>query len=464
MILKNAVIFVNGSLQDGALLIVKGQIKSVIHDNAENNIKSIQSKNEDGIEIDCEKRIVLPGIIDIHSHLRDMEQSEKETFSSGTLAAAFSGITTVFNMPNTSPPAINANQIKKWMKKAENNIHVNVGFISGVPKNMNLKEVISIIELGVIGFKIYPLDSLNEIDWTNYLNVQKILNISSKLQIPIFIHPDWPLSTVEKNEFYSDNTQNNLPILKLHNNLYPVSLEAKYVNFILDNYYKIIADLDLSTEDYPILHFCHISCKDSYSLIQKALEMKTNLKITFETTPHHLLLANTIQLSNPNLGKVLPPLRDKEHSLFLFKELKEGNISLVGTDHAPHTLKEKEQDYLDAPSGFPGFETYTLTLLDKVCRDELSLKTFVRFSSENPAKIFNIKNKGLIKTGYDADLIIVEKIPEHPIKTEAFKTKAKFSPYEDYKTTVQIWKVFLSGIEINNDDTEPKGIIIKHSN
>jgi len=464
MILKNALIYDNGTLQDGAIFILNGEIKSVLNGNSKDDFKLIQNNNEDGIEIDCERRIILPGIIDIHSHLRDMEQNEKETFSSGTLAAAFSGITTVFNMPNTIPPAINTNQIKKWIKKAENNIHINVGFISGVPKDINLKEVISIIELGVIGFKIYPLGSLNEIDWTNYLNVQKILSISSKLQIPIFIHPDWPLSTVEKNDVYDNNIQINLPILRLHNKLHPVSLEAKYVNFILDNYYKIVADLDLSTKNYPIVHFCHISCKDSYSLIRKALDMKPNLKITFETTPHHLLLSNTIQLSNPNFGKVLPPLRDKEHALFLFKELKEGNISLVGTDHAPHTLKEKEQDYLDAPSGFPGFETYPLTLLDKVCRDELSLKTFVRVSSENPAKIFNIKNKGLIKAGYDADLIIVDKIPEHIINTEGFKTKAKFSPFEDYKTTVQIWKVFLSGIEINNDDTEPKGTIIKHSN
>ncbi len=463
MILKNALIYNNGSLQDGALLILNGKIISVINNNSEDDVKSIRSKNKDGIEINCEKRKILPGIIDIHSHLRDMGQSEKETFSSGTLAAAFSGITTIFNMPNTIPPAINATQFKKWMRKAENSIYVNVRFIAGVPKEFNLKEIISIIELGAIGFKIYPLGSLNEIDWTNYLNVQKILNISSKLQIPIFVHPDWPLSPEEKKEVYSNGTLINLPILELHNNLYPNSLEAKYVHFILDNYYKIIADLDLSTENYPIVHFCHISCKDSYSLIRKALDMKPNLKITFETTPHHLLLANTIQLSNPNFGKVLPPLRDEEHSLFLFKELKEGNINLVGTDHAPHTLKEKAQDYLDAPSGFPGFETYALTLLDKVCRNELSLETFVKVTSENPATIFKIKNKGLIKAGYDADLIIVDRIPEYPIKPEAFKTKAKFSPYEDYKTTVQIWKVFLSGIEINNNDAEPKGNIIKHS-
>jgi dihydroorotase len=464
LILKNALIYNNGSLQDGALLIVKGKITSVTNDNFDDDVKLIRSKNEDGIEIDCEKRKILPGIIDIHSHLRDMGQSEKETFSSGTLAAAFSGVTTVFNMPNTIPPAINPTQIKKWMKKAENKIFVNVAFIAGIPKDINLKEIISIIDLGVIGFKIYPLCSLNDIDWTNYLNVQKILNVSSKLQIPIFIHPDWPITPEEKKEIYTSGTLNNVPILKLHNNLYPTTLEAKYVNFVLDNCYKIIVDMDLSAENYPIIHFCHISCKDSYNLIQKALDMKPNLKITFETTPHHLTLANTIQLSNPNFGKVLPPLRDEEHSLFLFKELKERNINLVGTDHAPHSMKDKAQDYINAPSGFPGFETYALILLDKVFRGEISLETFVKVTSENPARIFNIKNKGLIKVGYDADLIIVDKIPEYPIKPESFKTKAKFSPYEGYKTTVQLWKVFLSGIEINNDDAEPNGNIIKHSN
>jgi len=462
MILRNALIYYNGTLHHGALLILNGKIISVLNNNSTDSIKSIRSKNEDGIEIDCEKRKILPGIIDIHSHLRDMGQIEKETFSSGTLAAAFSGITTVFNMPNTIPPAINATQIKKWMQKAKNNIYVNVGFIAGVPKDINFKEITSIIELGVIGFKIYPLGSLNEVDWTDHLNVQKILSISSKLQIPIFVHPDWPLSPEEKNEIYSNNTLINTPVLELHNNLHPVSQEAKYVNFLLDNYYKVIIDMNLSAENYPILHFCHISCKDSYSLIRKALNMKTNLKITFETTPHHLLLASTLHLSNPNYGKVLPPLRDEEHSIFLFKALKEGSISLIGTDHAPHTQEEKARDYVEAPSGFPGFETYTLTLLDKVYNNELSLETFVKVSSENPATVFKIKNKGLIKAGYDADLIVIDKIPGYPIKPEAFKTKAKFSPFEEYISTVLIWKVFLGGIEINNENAEPNGNILKH--
>ncbi|MHA2288231.1 MAG: amidohydrolase family protein [Promethearchaeota archaeon] len=213
MILKNALLYYNGSLQDGALLILKGKIITILTDSTKDNLISIRTRNEDGIEFDCEKRIILPGIIDIHSHLRDMEQNHKETFSSGTAAAAFSGITTVFNMPNTIPPAITAKQIRKWMEKTKNNIYVNVGFIAGVPKDIDFREISSILELGVIGFKIYPLSSLNEVDWTDYLNVQKILHISSKFHIPIFIHPDWPLTSEEKDEIYNKSNLLNAPTL-----------------------------------------------------------------------------------------------------------------------------------------------------------------------------------------------------------------------------------------------------------
>jgi len=461
MILKNALIYVNGSLQDGALLILNGKIISVINQGSEYDLKSIQSKNEDGIVIDCERRKILPGIIDIHSHLRDMEQSEKETFLTGTLAAAFSGITTVFTMPNTKPPAISATQVKRWMKKAHNNIHVDVGFIAGIPRDFNFEELISIIDLGVIGFKIYPLNSLNGIDWTEYLNVQKLLSISSKFQLPIFIHPDWPLNAEEKEKIFQKDFEEKLPYLKLHNKLYPTYMEAKYVNFILENYYKIVVDLDLIPEDYPIIHFCHISCRDSYSLIKKALHTNKFLRITFEITPHHLLLTDSIRIENPNYAKVLPPLRNEKQASYLFQELTRGNIKLLGTDHAPHTSEEKNKAFLEAPSGFPGFESFPLILLDQVFKNEFSLELFVKITSENPAKIFKLNNKGFIKAGYDADLIIVDRGVDYPIESKQFKSKAKFSPYQNYQTSVHIWKVFLKGIEVNNDESKPMGNIIK---
>ena len=117
MLLKNAKIFSEGLVHNGAILVIKESIVEVKYNPDERDYKTLESKNQDGKEIDCKKKLVLPGIIDIHSHLRDMEQNDKETFKTGTRAAAFSGITTVFNMPNTNPPAITYKNVKTWLDK-----------------------------------------------------------------------------------------------------------------------------------------------------------------------------------------------------------------------------------------------------------------------------------------------------------------------------------------------------------
>ncbi|UCD01293.1 MAG: dihydroorotase family protein [Promethearchaeota archaeon] len=461
MILKNAKIYSEGLLHKGAILIANDIIKTVIFNPQEKNLKKLAKKNQDHKEIDCQNKLILPGIIDIHSHLRDMDQSEKETFLTGTKAAAFSGITTVFNMPNTKPPAITTEQIKLWMKKAENNIYVDVGFIAGVPKGFDEEEIKNIVNLGILGFKIYPLNSLNEINWKDSSNLQKLFNISSKFHTPIFIHASYPLSELEKEQIDQEFNLENFSILEYHNRLDPVKAEEKYVKYVIENYIKYVNGKPLDPKDYPIIHFCHVSCIDSYLTIKKAQTSNKDLKISFEVTPHHLLLSNTILLSNDNFGKVLPPLRKDNHSRFLFNELKEGSINLIGTDHAPHTLDEKSQKYSEAPSGFPGFETYPLLILYKVFKFQLPLENFVRAASENPAEIFSLKNKGFIREGYDADLLIVDKIPEYIINPHNFKTKAKYTPFEKFSTTVYIWKVFLRGIEINVDNSIPNGKIIR---
>jgi len=460
MILNNAKIYSDGAIRKGTILISNNIIDSIKFNPSDDDYITLVKNNRDGLELDCEKRIVIPGIIDVHSHLRDMDQSEKETFHTGTKAAAFSGITTVFDMPNTKPPAINAKQVKKWMEKAKGNIFVDVGFISGVPKNINEEEIKKIIDLGVVGFKIYPLYSLNGIDWTSSENIQNLLNISSKYKIPIFIHPDWPLSEKEKEKIFDDQKQKGYNALIFHDKLFPVETELKYINFIIKNYHNYINSGNKEPLEYPIVHFCHVSSKDAYSAISNEIKSNMDYKITFETTPHHLMLNNKLILDNENIGKVLPPLRDELHSNYLFSELKSGTIDIIGTDHAPHTLKEKNLKYAEAPSGFPGFETYPLILLDKVFKNELSLKNFVKVASEKPAETFHLNNKGYIKEGYEADLLIIEKGPEYAINSSLFKTKAKFSPYDGLKTCVLIWKVFLRGQQINLDDKKSRGKIV----
>ncbi|MFW9826959.1 MAG: dihydroorotase family protein [Candidatus Thorarchaeota archaeon] len=461
MILKNAKIYSEGLIRKGVIHIEKGLIKTIYFNPQEDQLTELTKKKSNQTEIDCQNRLILPGIIDIHSHLRDMDQSNKETFLTGTKAAAFSGITTVFNMPNTIPPAITQDQIKLWMKKAKNNIFIDVGFIAGVPEGMDEEIIKKILMLGVFGFKIYPLNSINDIDWTDKENIFKILNISSKYQIPIFIHASYPLPKKERDQIIKEFKQTTESILEYHNRLDPEKSEEKFVKLIIECYYEFINKNKSDPKLFPIIHFCHISCIESYSIIKKTQETDLNFNITFEVTPHHLLLSNKIRLDNDNFGKVLPPLREEKHPKFLFDQLKAGNIKLIGTDHAPHTLEEKNQNFFKAPSGFPGFETYPLLLLDKVFNFQLSLERFVEVSSEHPAKIFNLKKKGFIKEGYYADLYIVEKIPKFLINPKNFKTKSKFSPFKDFKSSVEIWKVFLKGHEINIEDAVPKGKIFK---
>jgi len=461
MILKNARVFSEGLIRKGNILIDGKIIKSLIFNPLNEETEELIKINQDGKIIDCENRTILPGIIDIHSHLRDMEQIEKETFLTGTKAAAVSGITTVFTMPNTKPPAITAKQIQFWMRKARNNIYVDVGFIAGVPKEIDEFEIKKIIDLGVIGFKIYPLKNLNDVDWTNDLNIQKILKISSKYQIPIFIHPDKSIYKKKWVEIYEDWSLKKYNPLELHDKLYPPKMELIYIDIVIKNLLKYINENNLSYEKYPIIHFCHISTKNSYDLINNTVNKNSKLKISFEITPHHLLLNKTVNLSNQNFGLVLPPLRDVSHSKYLYNKFREGNISIIATDHAPHTLEEKSNEYLMVPSGFPGFETYPLILLDKITQYELALEFFVKSASENPAITFNLKNKGFIKEGYDADLLIIEKIPKFKLDPQKFKTKAKYTPFENFTTAIQIWKVFLGGIDIKSDEFSTLGKIIK---
>ncbi len=460
MILKNARVYSDGLIHNGAILINNGIISQIKFTSKAEEFKELTEKNQDGKEIDCQNKLILPGIIDIHSHLRDMGQKEKETFLTGTMAAAFSGITTIFNMPNTKPPAITEKQVKSWIREAEKNIYVDVGFIAGVPNEINEAEIEKIINLGIFGFKIYPLSPLNDIDWNNGVNIQKILIISSKYQVPIFIHAAFPISDFEREQITEEFKIQKIPILEFHNRLNPVKTEEEYISFIIESYKKLIIEEEFNPKKYPIIHFCHVSCIESYLTIQRALKSDDDLKISYEVTPHHLLLSNNLTLTNVNYGKVLPPLRKLEHQKFLFNELKEGKIEIIGTDHAPHTIEEKSLEYLKAPSGFPGFETYPLLILDKIFNFELPLENFVKASSENPAKKFNLKSKGFIKEGYDADLLIVDKVPKYQLNLNNFRTKAKFSPFENFKTSVQIWKVFLRGIEINYNNINPNGKII----
>jgi dihydroorotase len=464
MILRNARIVDDKSFKQAIILIKDQIIQEVILNPLGKDILRLKALNEDGSEINCDKRLIIPSLIDIHAHLRDMDQSYKETFSSGTLAALTSGVNCVFNMPNTSPVANNIETIKSWMERAKNNIYVDVGFIAGIPANFDKTEIEEIIKLGIFGFKIYPLDPISGIDWLNSLNFKKLLSMSSSYHIPIFIHPDWPVNKPQMDSLRSKILSNDSNPLKIYDQMFPSSQELKFIDYALNNYQILIKELDLRGKDYPIIHFCHVSSIESFKLLASIQEFN----ISFEVTPHHLLLSNSIKLDNFAIGKVLPPLRTEDSRSFLFKKFEEGEIQHIATDHAPHSKEEKARSFDSAPSGFPAYGAYPFLFLDKIYDNALLIDYFIQATSINPSSRFDLKHKGAIVAGNEANLIILEKGSPYAINPELFYSKAKYSPFlnSDPKmamTTIRTWKIIFHGEILNLEELKPKGRIILNS-
>jgi len=464
MIIKNARIYSDEELKLGSIYISDGKFKKIIFHSQENDAH-FEDITDDDI-IDCKKKILLPGIIDVHSHLRDLGQSEKETFKTGTMAASSSGITTVFDMPNTIPPAITSHDVEKWMDAARNNIFIDVGFIAGVPEKINRKEFEKIVNLGVIGFKIYPHSPLSKIDWINPKNIEQMLYLTSKYNIPLFIHPQMPIKNSEVNGKFENGIIQKRAPLKLFNEIYSGDIEKNFIDYFQKHYERFIIN-NKNISAYPHIHFCHVSSKEALYILLNARFEVSLLNFSFEVTPHHLLLNNDMKFEKDSYAKVLPPLRDELDRNYIYQNLENGKIDLIGSDHAPHTIEEKSRPFIETPSGFPGFETYPLLLLEKVLDSDLQLKTFIKCSSEMPAKLFGLNNKGFIKEGLDADFYLVEKVDPYTIVPEKFYSRAKFSPFKGFKTTVKIFGVYLRGQEIYDGEnvlSNKRGQIIHKRN
>jgi dihydroorotase len=176
------------------------------------------------------------------------------------------------------------------------------------------------------------------------------------------------------------------------------------------------------------IHFCHASTKESLKQIKHAQNM--GMDVTSEITPHHLFLDSIYLKKFGNHAKTNPPLRDRKNHLNL-NYLPE--IDIICTDHAPHTLEEKEKNIWNAPPGVPGLETILPLLLTQFNHGKIHLNGIKRLLCENPAKIFNIPHKGFIKEGMDADLVVVDLKKESVIHPDKYKSKAKYTPFEDIK-------------------------------
>lgn len=359
--------------------------------------KISKSPIEGDKEIDLEGQLVLPGLIDPHVHFRDPGLTYKEDFKTGSMAAAHGGFTFVMDMPNTVPKTNTYEAFKEKQKIAESKSIVNFGLHAGYS---TLDEMEKILELNPMSFKVFmDLETDEDLDKI----FEDISNLSKK-----------PIVTVhaEKRDIVLESTKRLAEESDAIAYSYGRPAESEDAS--------VAQAIELSKKYGVDLHICHLSTKN-------AMNLAISNNVSFEFTPHHLLYDNTAFNEFGTLIKTNPPLREKGKNVTI-SDLNEN--SMIGTDHAPHSLEEKTKGVWDSSPGIPSLETVLSLLLTEVNRSNLDLRLIPKIFSENAAKRFNLENKGFIKEGFDADLVVIDLKKEGVFDIENFYTKAEYSPFD----------------------------------
>lgn len=435
LVLTNVKACTPNAIMDCSIAIDEGRIVKI---GKETNMPKSDAR------LNLQNLLVLPGLIDAHVHLRDEGKSYKEDFFSGTAAAATGGITTVLDMPNNDPVTMSVETFRNRVEIAERKVLVNVGFFSEFPNN--LAEIAGIVKEGAAGFKLYMAEQIGGLDIKNDEALEEAFRTVGNMKFTTAVHAE-DEQTLKRNEDQLKSVgRNNIDaFLEAHSE----TVEVKAIDRLLRH----------AEATGMHLHFCHVSTEAGLNRIVER-KKSSQMPITCEATPHHLLLSDSEMRRIGMLAVCMPPIRGRNDVEGLWSKLENGWVDIIGSDHAPHALKEKEAESVwKVKAGFPGLETTLPLLLTEINRGRILIGDVVRLMSENPAKIFKLKNKGALKEGNDADLTVVDLKANHKIDASEFQSKAKFSPFDGREVKGKPVKTFIAGqlVMDNNDIVVKEG-------
>jgi len=408
LLLSNCKIYTYRGMPAGDILISdEGKISAI-----GNNLTADKTINLNG-------KLILPGLIDPHVHLRDPGATHKEDFYTGTSAALAGGVTTILDMPNNSPSVVSQREIDEKQAIAAQKAVCDYGFYIGVT-SANAHEA---QESSAVAMKLYLGATTGNLLVEDNAALEEIFSTYKKV---ISVH-------AEDNQCMAQYGQKVEHIAQNHNELRPPQCAEIALQKAITMAEKYTAKL----------HVAHLSTASEIELIKKAKQR--GLKISCEVTPHHLFLTDEATVALGNFAKVNPPLRSEADQQALWQNL--GVMDCIATDHAPHTVEEKQMPYDSAPSGLPGLETTLPLLLDAYNNKRISLETIVRLTSFGPAQVFGINGKGKIEVGADADFVVVDLQKENKLVGEKLKTKCKWTPFEGKLCRGAVVQTFLRGKE-----------------
>jgi len=427
MVLRNAKIFTRGRIVEAGLAIDEGRIFKIAK---ETNLPSASTK------MNLRGHITLPGLIDPHVHLRDQQLAYKEDFFSGTAAAAAGGVTLTIDMPNNKPVTMDPISLRERMKLAERRAVVNVAFYSAFPQK--LEEVPSIVGEGAVAFKLYMSEKIGRLNIDDDKLLLQAFNKVAKMGVPVAVHAeDRKILETKRREMEKAGRKD----IEAYNKAHPPEAEAQAIRRITQ----------LAKKSGVQVHFCHVSSAMGLNAFLEA--KKDGLSATCEVTPHHLLLSSKYLKRYGSLALTNPPLRTKEDIMALWSAIKQGSIDAIASDHAPHTIEEKEVESVwDAKPGIAGLETTLPLLLTKVNEGRLTMADLVSLTSEKPAKIFNLRNRGGLEKGNCADIVVVDINRKYKIDSSNFYSKAKYSPFDGWRVKGKPTKTFVNGQLVMDED------------
>lgn len=423
-VLTNAKAYFKSEVVDCSIAIEEGKIFKI---GKETQMPSADQK------VNLKNLLVLPGLIDAHVHLRDEGKAYKEDFFSGTAAAAAGGFSTVLDMPNNDPVTMSMQTLRKRMEIAARKILVNVGFYSEFPDDLG--KLPGIVSEGAVGFKLFMGCQVGGLDIDRDEQIKEAFFEVSKLTVPVAVHAE-DKYLLNLNEQRLKQAKRNTVDAFLMAHSEEVELKA------------VQRALKTSDQTGVHLHFCHVTTQTSLNAIVES--KKLGKTVTCEVTPNHLLLSTADLDCNRKLLIMAPPLRNNVEALW--QGINDGTVDSLGSDHAPHTLEEKSASSIwDVKVGVPGLETTLPLMLTMVRKNRLPLSRMVELLAEKPAKIFNLKGKGKLEEGNDADLTVVDFNQKWTICASKFKSKAKFSPYNCLEVIGKPVKTIVNGSLIMDD-------------
>lgn len=401
LLIKNAVI-VNAdkiNQQPRDILIEKGSI-----------VQIAPSIRKDGAQtIDAKDKLVLPGLIDIHVHLREPGGEHKETIETGCRAAAKGGFTTIMCMPNTNPVIDNAMIVEGVIKEAQRVGLVNVIPVGAITRGQRGEELTDMMELKEAGCLALSDDGRSV---ANSQLMRLALEYAKMAGVLLIEHCQEP-------SLWGGGVMNE----GFHSTLLGLKGDPGISETVI-----VARDIELAHYLKTRVHLAHMSLKRSVELIRFAKGQ--GIQVTAEACPHHFTLTDEAVKTFDTNTKMNPPLRSQEDVEAVREALSDGTIDCIVTDHAPHTQEDKEADFDHAPYGMIGLETSVgLTITELVGPGILSWPQMVERMSASPVRIIGLENKGAVREGMDGDLTMIDPHQEWEVRREDFVSKSKNSPF-----------------------------------